>query len=265
MTDWATVSSLATAGGTLVLAVATFYSVRTSNRAARSTERALQVGLRPVLFPSRPQDPNQKIRWGDNHWTSLPGGRAGVEQTEGVIYLTMSLRNVGSGIAVLHGWRVKPFQEFTASQMEEGLRELHRPDPSEFRRQTRDLYVPPTVESFWQGAIRRADDPDREGIATAIAAQRPINIDLLYSDQEGGQRTISRFLVSGYPSEAGTPQWHCGVVRHWYLDRPGPGKSPRSAASGGPEPNPTQGLQDDAGEVAGPGLLPPCPTTQRSD
>ena len=51
--DWTTISSLATAFGTLVLAVATFVSVRSSNQSARTAERALDVGLRPVLFPSR--------------------------------------------------------------------------------------------------------------------------------------------------------------------------------------------------------------------
>ena len=35
MADWVTISSLATAGGTLVLAVATFSSVRSANRSAR--------------------------------------------------------------------------------------------------------------------------------------------------------------------------------------------------------------------------------------
>ena len=53
MADWVTISSLATAGGTLVLAVATFSSVRSANRAARTAERSLMVGLRPVLIPSR--------------------------------------------------------------------------------------------------------------------------------------------------------------------------------------------------------------------
>ena len=36
--DWVTASSLATAGGTLVLAVATFAAVRSSNRSARLTD-----------------------------------------------------------------------------------------------------------------------------------------------------------------------------------------------------------------------------------
>jgi hypothetical protein len=57
MADWVTISSLATAGGTLVLAAATFASVRSGNRSARIAERALQVGMRPLLTPSRLEDP----------------------------------------------------------------------------------------------------------------------------------------------------------------------------------------------------------------
>jgi hypothetical protein len=41
---------------------------------------------------------------GDGHYARLEGGRAAVEVTDGVIYLAMSLRNVGSGMAVIHGW-----------------------------------------------------------------------------------------------------------------------------------------------------------------
>jgi hypothetical protein len=40
--DWATISALATAGGTLALAVATYGAVRSSNRSARIAELALQ-------------------------------------------------------------------------------------------------------------------------------------------------------------------------------------------------------------------------------
>jgi hypothetical protein len=77
MTDWATISSMATAGATLVLAVGTFASVRSANQAARTAERALLAGLRPVLVPSRLEDPPDKIAWADNHWARLTGGRAG--------------------------------------------------------------------------------------------------------------------------------------------------------------------------------------------
>ena len=103
--DWASVASLATALGTLVLAVATFASVRSANRAARAAEQSLLVGLRPLLVPSRLQDETQKVMFGDGKWLHIPGGRAALQADGDVIYLTMSLRNVGRGIAVVHGWR----------------------------------------------------------------------------------------------------------------------------------------------------------------
>ena len=65
MADWVTISSLATAGGTLVLAVATFSSVRSANRSTRLAERSLLAGLRPMLIPSREDDPAQRVRFGD--------------------------------------------------------------------------------------------------------------------------------------------------------------------------------------------------------
>jgi hypothetical protein len=212
MPDWATISSLATAGGTLVLAVATFSSVRSANHAARTAERALQVGLRPVLFPSRPQDPPQKLRWGDDHWASLGGGRAIVEDADGIIYLAISLRNVGAGIAVLHGWR--------AERGPGGVSGAVRPELDAFRVQRRDLYVPAGDTSFWQAAIREPEDPDRSAIVEAVAGREVISVDLLYGDHEGGQRAVSRFSLT--PRAPDEPDRLCAVIRHWNVDRPDP-------------------------------------------
>src|SRR5438128_8670535 len=83
--DWQTISSLATAGGTLVLGIATFSAVRSSQRAARIAEQALLTGMRPLLVPSRPEDPAQKILWSDRHAVRLSGGRALIEEDTGVI------------------------------------------------------------------------------------------------------------------------------------------------------------------------------------
>ena len=55
--EWATVADLATALGTLILAVATFSSVRSSNVMAKVAQQQLLVQLRPVLSPSRREDP----------------------------------------------------------------------------------------------------------------------------------------------------------------------------------------------------------------
>jgi hypothetical protein len=205
--DLVTISALATAGGTLILAVATFASVRSANRAARAAERALLAGLRPVLVPSRLQDPEQKILWVDGHWTRLGGGAAGVEMADDVIYLAMPLRNVGAGLAVLQGWL--PWPEWARAGDE-------RPGPDEFRRQTRDLYVPPGDVGFWQGAIRSRDDEGFAALEAVIASRRPFTIDLLYCDHEGGQRTISRFGCVPRENDGG---WICSVSRHWTLDR----------------------------------------------
>ena len=95
-----------------------------------------------------------------------------------------------------------------------------RPDPAVFRPQTRDLYCPPGDTSFWQAAIRLPDDPDLTGVAAAIVERSPLIVDLLYGDQEGGQRTISRFSITSYPGSE--DEWFCTVVRHWYLDRQDP-------------------------------------------
>jgi hypothetical protein len=44
-------------------------------------------------------------------------------------------------------------------------------------------------------------------------------MELLYGDQQGGQRTISRFSV--LPTSDGDG-WFCQAGRHWNIDRPDP-------------------------------------------
>jgi len=209
-TDWSTVSSLVTGAGTLVLAVATFASVRSSNRSARIAEAALQEQRRPVLAPSRLEDPVQKLMFVEGHWVSTAGGRATVEHLDGIVYLAISLRNVGSGIGVCQGWVV------TAGLGSSRNMPTHAGD-DEFRLQTRDLYVPAGDIGMWQGALRNPDDPVRAAVAAAIDAREPLSVELLYSDQVGLQRTITRFGV--IPA---ADSWLTSVTRHWYLDWDGP-------------------------------------------
>jgi hypothetical protein len=220
MADWPTIASLATAGGTLVLAGATFYSVRSGQRstriAERSTaiaERSLLLGLRPVLAPSRVTDPPETVRFGDGRMVRVEGGMAAVEGEDEKYYLVIPLRNVGSGLAVLQAWRL-----ITADT---GTDTPHA-DPAEHRPQTRDLYVPAGDTGFWQGAIREPDDPFREGLKDAFLAGRILTVDLLYGDHEGGQLTITRFILTR--EEDG--HWRPGVVRHWALE----GVDPRRSA-----------------------------------
>jgi hypothetical protein len=102
MVDWVMISSLATAGGTLVLAGAPFASVRSANRAARVAAQSLLIGLRPLLGPTRPDDPAQQVLWGDGFRVTLGPGQAEASEGDGGLYFAFTLRNVGSGLAVLH-------------------------------------------------------------------------------------------------------------------------------------------------------------------
>jgi hypothetical protein len=206
--DWATISSLATAAGTLVLAGATYAAVRSSSRSARIAEQALQEQRHPVLVNARPSDPAQKAMFADGHWVRADGGEAAVEE-DGAIYLGLTLRNVGAGIAVLQGWYPRP---------ERAGRDVGPPAPEDFRRQLRDIYIAPGDVGMWQGALREEDGDLRAGIAVARAERRTFTIDLLYSDQVGGQRTVSRFGVT----PAGEDRWLCSVGVHWNLDTAGP-------------------------------------------
>jgi hypothetical protein len=209
MADWVTISSLATAGGTLVLAVATFSSVKSANRSARVAERSLLAGLRPVLIPSREDDPLEHVRFGDRQVLVVPGHGAAIEFAQGNIYLAMGVRNGGSGLAVIHGWHAVA-AELTGNDP---------PPLSEFRRQARDLYIPAGEAGFWQGAIRDDDDPWLDMLRIAAARGDRVLVDLLYGDHEGGQRTITRFGVSPWPDVEGE---RAEVLRYWNVDRDDP-------------------------------------------
>jgi hypothetical protein len=209
MADWVTISALATAGGTLVLAAATFSSVRSSNRSARVAERALMAGLRPLLMSSHLEDPPQKVGFVDDHWVMAPGGGGTAEASDGAVYLTISVRNVGSGMAVLHGWRFVPELQTRGDA----------PGLDEFRRLSRDLYVPVGDVGFWQGAFREPESDDFRAAADAIAARTSLTVDILYGDHEGGQRVITRFSLR--PRGDGEA-WIATTARHWNIDREDP-------------------------------------------
>jgi hypothetical protein len=212
--DWATIASVATAGGTLILAIATFASTRAANRAARLAERSQLIGLRPVLVTSRDGDPTEEVIWGDDHKIMLGGGVGWTELAGENIYLAISLRNVGPGLGVLRGWRVQPV-------LTRSIGELSAPNPDDFTRQLRDLYVPAGDASYWQASLRphddilQSDEDLRVALKRALENREGIQIDLLYTDAEGSQPTVSRFAVRPREGQPDGPERGASVVRHW--------------------------------------------------
>jgi hypothetical protein len=192
-----------------VLAVATFSSVKSANRSARVAERSLLVGLRPILIPSREDDPPERVRFGDDRILIVPGHGGAVTCANGNVYMAIALRNGGSGIAVIHGWYA-------------AVRDVATEDPESveaFRRQQLDMYIPGGETGFWFGAIREAGDPAYEPLRVAAEDGERVFVDLLYGDHEGGQRTITRFAISAWPEVEGE---RVQVLRHWNVDRADP-------------------------------------------
>jgi len=226
---WSTIANLATALGTLILAVATFSAVRSSNLMARVAREQLLVQLRPVLTTSRREDPTLKVNFGDAKWVRVLGGSAVGEVSPGdgsmgpdtpVVYLALALRNAGNGIAVLHGWRFYP----------DAHRDTQHAPLEEFQRQNRDLYIPVGDVGFWQGAFRDTERAGYEEARKVIEAYESWTVELLYGDHEGGQRVVSRFTVFpvGNPDQSPDPahpqelRWLATASRHWNIDRPDP-------------------------------------------
>jgi hypothetical protein len=214
MADIATIAEIGTAAGTLFLGVATVGATRTANRAARVAERSLRVGTRPALAATRPQDEAETVTFGDGHSASVRGGCAHVERDGDTVFLAIPLRNVGPGLAVLHGYDVRPD---LGGQQIHGIHDRdtrsHRP-VSEFRTQQRDIYVASGATDCWQAALWDPADPLRTEVLGVLAEREAaFAVDLLYGDHEGGQRLVSRFALI---HRGGA--WQAGVVFHWFLD-----------------------------------------------
>jgi hypothetical protein len=214
VSDWVAISGLATAGGTLALALTTYASVRSANRAARVAELSLLAGLRPLLVESGESAETLRVNFYEVHGIAVPGGRAAIEFVEANLYLVVSLRNVGSGIAVLHGGAVYPRR----------LPAGWDPEPETFRMLTRDIYIPPGDVGFWQIAWREDRYPPPPEIVQAVEEGYLI-ADVLYGDFEGGQRAVVRIGIAREDDGA----WHLTTVRHWQVDR----LEPRERTDGG--------------------------------
>jgi hypothetical protein len=214
VSDWSTIASLATAGGTLVLAVATFASIRSANRsariserAARTAERSLLADQRPLLVASRLQDPQQKVQYPEGLWLAVDGGTAAVQVADEAVYLAVSIRNVGTGLAVMHGWHVRV-----------GLqRERSHPPLEEFTTQNLDIYVAPGDNGMWLSALRDPTAGIFQEVTDAAKAGEPLVINMLYGDFEGGQRVITQFSL-----RHANERWLAQATRHYNVDRPDP-------------------------------------------
>jgi hypothetical protein len=162
---------------------------------------------------SRADDPPQKAGFSDDIWLIARGGQGDARVTDEAVYFAIAVRNVGTGIAVLHGWHLYPEIQLGPEMGPTPLEEITM--------LTRDLYIAPDDVGFWQGAFRDPSSEPYRAARRAVEAPQRMSIDILYGDFEGGQRVISRFLLSPLETEEGL-RWYASVGRHWNVDRPDP-------------------------------------------
>jgi hypothetical protein len=124
---------------------------------------------------------------------SVRGGKAAVENDGENYYFVIPLRNVGTGLGVLHAWHLAVLQPRADSGHAE---------PEEFRPQTLDLYVPAGDTGYWQGAVRGPDDPFSEG-RLQPAAPPPSNFDPGLGGGAAQSRMGRRCRVRPSPRRAG--------------------------------------------------------------
>ena len=164
--DWVTISALATAVGTLVLAVATFASVRSANRAARVAEVSLLAGLRPLLMPSRRNDLEQKVGFSDSHWVKVAGGFGSAEATDDAVYLAMSIEKCRRGDRGADGWHFHADLLYTYEQNT-------APVLDDFHHLTRDLYIPAQDVGFGRARSANATPSSSKRRTPASARASP--------------------------------------------------------------------------------------------
>ncbi len=110
-----------------------------------------RANLRPVLVTSRLQDPVQKIRWVDDHWTAVEGAQASVELVDGQHLPGHLAAQRGLGAGCDFGWSV--------------ITGLATPDIAARRARAVPACRPGTSTSragdigFWQAAIRERERP----------------------------------------------------------------------------------------------------------
>ena len=137
-----------------------------------------------------------------------PGGAAVGEANDDAVLLAAALRNVGAGIAVLHGWHFYPELVTTAE---------HLP-MEEFTRFTRDIFIAPGEVGFWQGTFREPSAPAFAEARRTVEAHDSWMIEVLYGDAEGSPAHDQPVRDAG----ARGRQWLASAGRHWYVDRDAP-------------------------------------------
>ena len=245
MADWVTISSLATAGGNmLVLAVGTFSSVRWANRRRGWPSRACSPGCAPCWSPPT----NDRRRWRSSSsetarcCTSAATAARSSSGRRRPSTWPWGCATGAPGLAVIHGWGVEPRAWLHRAATNTQADETRCRRVEHFRRQQIDVYFP------WRRTRATGSEPCRDATradlggscAQAAHARGGLELDLLYGDHEGrpaDDHTLrARALVCGRRGGPRRQASHrAGLLEH----RPRrPALAPWSVSCSGAPPRP---------------------------
>ena len=148
---------------------------------------------------------------------------------DGSIYLALALRNGGSGLAVIA--RLASVERRATAARPAAAHRLRTLRSWRSSAASRSICTSrPATTGYWLGALR---DPQRADVRRACAGGHAPSarsqIDLLYGDHEGGQRTIARFVVAGVADERRQGRtWIQARVGHRYWNVDGRRSAPVS-------------------------------------
>lgn len=198
---WVLISSLATAGGTLVLASPPLHlSVRRTARRGRPRDH-FWPGCTRCWWRRASRTRLRRLRsWTTTGCEWMAATASPRSRPTRSTWRSQFQRR--SGIGVPHGWM---FVE------ERPTADVRVPNPADFHRLTRDIYVPAGDTGFWQRALRDPGSDEFIRVSRVIGGRQQFWIDILYGDFEGGQRSISMFSFVPVREQ----EWLATVGRHW--------------------------------------------------
>jgi hypothetical protein len=117
---------------------------------------------------------------------------------------------------MLRGYHLQGEPASEVAQDPHGAARHRRGDPppplEAFAPQQRDLLISTSRAGFWQAALRDPGTRLHQQVTQAIETRGRVTVDVLYGDHEGGQPSITRFVLL---PQAGS--WRCDAARHWSL------------------------------------------------
>jgi hypothetical protein len=193
------IATAALALATLLVAVPAAWSALIS---AQETKR----DLLPVIIPAKAHGIKWIVRFTPHKHVVLENFDSYTDEDDQYVYFAVALRNIGAGIAVVLGTDASPKADL------DDLVPKHVAPLSGMRRMARNMYLAKSDAAYLVFWTTSASSGIYKVIYDAVPKRQDIVLDLIYSDQDGRQMTVSRFELSWAMD---VNRYVAKIVKHW--------------------------------------------------